>query len=821
MKIHTIKIRRIREIEELDIDCKDHSMIAIVGENGSGKTTIFFSLLFALTGELILKGKRDEHVRDTGAGPAWVEVTFEVHGKVCTVRRSMNTNTCTLTLPGEEKPIKGAKKVNAWMVEQQLYPARILQAFLPQGEADALFRATDAERAALCLRTFGLADIEAYDEALQKAIAPISDRIDDTLDDRLEEAAAQLTIAQQGYKQADVRLEKATENRSILRDAETVIRQAETRKAADSKRAEILALQERDTADKKQLEGEKASEQEVCDLRTQQVASTTDAYDKAKNTIYAADQSQQQAIQRVHVGQQLDQANQQLYAAEQELQQLALDAIASLPSLQEHLQSVQRQLEATRGVQTYLDRQEASQKRLSEAQAALVPVEAELAAKPSQEELQTDRKAFADQLALWRHQQANASDGRCGTCGQVWADVPAPAELAAQIKEGEKAIAAVDLLLTQRVNLERQIEHLRSAAKLASEAIEADEVEKQKLIERAGIVDLRDLQGLQSSQQEIEAKIQQAHQAKEQETAVRHRIALAEQQVKSLGDQLAALQTREITDSELADAKQLVEAYEAQKQEMHAAALRRDMLVKRIHDIEVRLVSYANELERICDVAEGEELDAELVVQAQAIIADTDAIHAEYDAAASEHAGIKREFEMFERQVAELTAKQRQQAADRKKLDVLRGARFILHREQLPRFVCSYYTEIVSEQWARELEHFNAKFTAWQDSESLEFYARFENGNERRVYQLSGGERQLAIVAYLRVRNRMFAPDLGIIGFDEPTTHVDEQFRPVIAEVFRGMAAEADKEDLQVFVVDHAPEFLAAIPAAIELHKSA
>jgi len=822
MKIHFIRIRRIREIESLDIDCGNRAMIAIVGENGSGKTTVFFSLLFALTGVLTLKGRKEEHVRDVGDGPAWVEVDAEVNGKRFVVRRSMNSATCTLKV-GDEKPIKGSTKVNAWFVEQGLDPGRIQQAFLPQGDADALFQASDGERATASLRIFGMSDIECYDESLKRAAEPLLQRIDNTLDDRLEEAQAQYKIACQQLEKADERMNKAVENRNILTDAEAVIRQEEARRAADSKRSEILALRDRDAEDREQLSAEKASENEQRELLQRQVAETQDAYDQAKALIYADDQWNKTAAQREDLARQLHDAQKAHEGLLVELEDCqAMEVVQrGIDDTKMRLTLLHSRENAARALQAACGRHREAKDRLDAASAQRATLEAEKAALVAIDELQADRQAFAGQLAVLEHQRMHAKGGRCGTCGQTWGGALPPEQLAQQVSELEQVIDQVDQQVARHTALDRQLHQVSVTATAAQADMETAEQDITTALSSTGINDGDTPEMYRQEIVTAERMLAEAEASRDRLTHVEHQLQLASQQVTNLQKQLESLQGKEIPMHEVAEAEQFAQAFEEQKQRLQATALRHDMLAKRISDIDGRLRGYEAELERIRDLAEGESMGADVVNQARGIIEDGQAIHAEYDAAIAEHAGIKREFEMFDAMVTRLTADLKQQGVDRKKLEVLRGARFILHREQLPRFICSYYTEIVSQQWAEELERFGAKFTAWQDPENLEFYARFENGNERRVYQLSGGERQLAIVAYLRVINRLFAPDLGILGFDEPTTHVDERFRPVIAEVFRRMATQADEEGLQVFVVDHAPEFLAAIPAAIKLKKSA
>ena len=64
------------------------------------------------------------------------------------------------------------------------------------------------------------------------------------------------------------------------------------------------------------------------------------------------------------------------------------------------------------------------------------------------------------------------------------------------------------------------------------------------------------------------------------------------------------------------------------------------------------------------------------------------------------------------------------------------------------------------------------------------------------MFELSGGQQQRAVLA------RALVSDPPLILLDEPTTGIDQRFRPVIAQELRGRA----ERGCTVVVVSHDPE---------------
>ena len=106
MKPRRLVIEGLRSHRErTEIDFSDVSLFAIVGDTGSGKSSILEAIVYALyaaatwtkqPGELISDGKRT----------MTVELTFEVDGRVWIVRRSMSRG----GYPGAYPPADGRRR---------------------------------------------------------------------------------------------------------------------------------------------------------------------------------------------------------------------------------------------------------------------------------------------------------------------------------------------------------------------------------------------------------------------------------------------------------------------------------------------------------------------------------------------------------------------------------------------------------------------------------------------------------------------------------------------------------------------------------------
>jgi DNA repair protein SbcC/Rad50 len=104
VKINRLRMLNFRQHARTEMTF-DRGITAIIGPNGSGKTTVLEAIAWALYGQPAIRGQRDG-VRFLGAGPrapVEVELDFELGGHRYRVKRGLTT--ASLYLDGAESPV--------------------------------------------------------------------------------------------------------------------------------------------------------------------------------------------------------------------------------------------------------------------------------------------------------------------------------------------------------------------------------------------------------------------------------------------------------------------------------------------------------------------------------------------------------------------------------------------------------------------------------------------------------------------------------------------------------------------------------------------
>ena len=93
MRLGRLRGENFRSFEDFDLDLNTQGLIAVVGENGAGKSTIFSAVEWALYGNLRGRGAVPVLRDGTPNGAhCWVELEFESAGRLYTVRRDHKGN---------------------------------------------------------------------------------------------------------------------------------------------------------------------------------------------------------------------------------------------------------------------------------------------------------------------------------------------------------------------------------------------------------------------------------------------------------------------------------------------------------------------------------------------------------------------------------------------------------------------------------------------------------------------------------------------------------------------------------------------------------
>jgi len=108
VKLLRVKARNFRCFEHLDLDLNVDGLVAVVGDNGAGKSTIFAAVEWGLyggpRGRGALPARRDDCPDNA---ECWVEVHFEVGGRAYGVRRIDGKTAELFDLPAVEKICTG------------------------------------------------------------------------------------------------------------------------------------------------------------------------------------------------------------------------------------------------------------------------------------------------------------------------------------------------------------------------------------------------------------------------------------------------------------------------------------------------------------------------------------------------------------------------------------------------------------------------------------------------------------------------------------------------------------------------------------------
>lgn len=129
-------------------------------------------------------------------------------------------------------------------------------------------------------------------------------------------------------------------------------------------------------------------------------------------------------------------------------------------------------------------------------------------------------------------------------------------------------------------------------------------------------------------------------------------------------------------------------------------------------------------------------------------------------------------------------------------------ARAILHRDNLPAKVHQAKLEEMEEHINDTLRSFDSPFLI-RPSEGLAMTAFFRDGTVMPVAGLSGGQKMMLAISYHLTVNALFAEQMGLMIFDEPTDGLDADNRRLAADVFVRLGDLAKQRGYQIIVVTH------------------
>lgn len=167
----------------------DHGLYLISGPTGSGKTTLFDAITFALYGEASGSHRQTSYFRSDFADDqdeTYVELTFELHQHVYIIKRSptyyranyKTPKSANAYLDDGEKIIEGVKEVNAYIKELLGVDVRQFKqiVMIAQGEFTKLIYASSEERERVLRHVFHSESLVVFEKLLKEEAKTYKDQ---------------------------------------------------------------------------------------------------------------------------------------------------------------------------------------------------------------------------------------------------------------------------------------------------------------------------------------------------------------------------------------------------------------------------------------------------------------------------------------------------------------------------------------------------------------------------------------------------------------------------------------------------------------------
>lgn len=756
-------IRRVRAKNfccwpELDIELHP-GVNAILGRNGSGKSTILDMIRMGITGETASEGSKADNVA-WGEEYATVTVDFDHGDSPYEVHRRIGKNPTQYLITPEGR-LNRAAEIQQYLEDilGTTISALLNNTFVPQGRVDSILFSTNSQRLKEIQQTVGL----QHAAEAAKALGNEASRYPVTLglEQQIQLSEESLAEARDQREAQAKELEKVEFEIDTLQPKVRLLDRMQQQQALDNLRQRLERTRERVTQAQKGLTEE-----------TEQHTQVVTALEALKVQADSARESLAQYEADCHAVRSREKLETQLQKVEQALAQLPdvgleLDAVdARLDKLQDRITQRKAELASDDNLPRL-----AEEDQLVEQRSQLTQQWEKLLSVAHYSELKA-----VDQLKVLRKQLKTFGEGHCPTCGQ---DVPPdfdPESLQLQIDKLEQQKDAdeirhreeCDQLAKQLAAVESQIQEYKDQARKAVEDKLQVLHDKQK--------------GLRDARQIL---------------VERRRL---EDSRQSLTEQLGENNTPAWDAEELERLKASIASYEDMRESEREH--RSSMRIKQagLEQAESDLAEVQAEWEAVPDESITLPSEKELAEakEAETRVADCGLLR---EKLLRDHSASNIAVQQYESSITTLKEQVDKEAGDAAWVAICKRAREALHVTGLPSLMMREYAAILNKHIHHCLRVWEQPYRLELDEE-LAFRAYFDSGRELPAARLSGGQRVAAAISFRRAMANTFAKSAGLLMLDEPSNHLDEDNITHLQQLMLHLKEETG-ESRQVIIVDH------------------
>ncbi|RUM45797.1 MAG: SMC family ATPase [Hydrogenimonas sp.] len=785
MTLESLKLKNFKRYREFEIAFEE-GLYGILGRNGSGKSTIFEAIFFALYGEY--KGSKDLVKTANAEGNVSVELTFLIEDRRYRVIREFRGKALTAyaTLKeGDETIATSAKEVTATITKLlgMGKEAFLHTVFASQKELTALSTMKNDARKTMMRRLLGLEKIDAIEEMIRESLRDLNRDIKSAATYLLSDEAVQ--AYRDELKQKCENLEKLAreierlkgdekERKRAYEDAKREVEaQQKAKEARQKKVAEYEQVLQRLKLREKQLEtlNSELAELQKRETHYREQRSLIEKFKQMEKTLAQQEELKAKFLKKEGLEREQEQLRSEYKSRKGELKGLQQE-IAPLKGLQERLKAEQSTLEQLKVQFQQLDQQ------INTLNATIV----------------TNHSKIEDVKKRLKTLKELGSESPCPVCTRPLLDQyeAVLASLNHEInaiyqKEIDTAQTALNGCMMQKEVLEKRI------SETEAQVSETD----------------RQIARLQSKVEEIKKvterldEVAQKGQANNEEIAKLGNVTYDEAKHNALKEEREALKPE--VDA-LLKLEALIATIPAKIEEQKS--LQAQMTTDK--------ASLTEHQKRIDEDGYSEEVHAKAVETLKACEKEKDEIVVRLNGVTLEHANVQRDIEAIEKELKRdeanreaLKAKEHERDDYEKLKAVMREFKTHINARIAPRI-----GEVASEMYSRITR---GKYQHIEVSPEFDFFI-YENGEKYPIERFSGGEIDLAnLVLRIAISKTLSelsgAGNIGFLAFDEVFGSQDEERRIRIMEAFHTIS----ESYRQIFLISHETEIKEMFERVVEL----